>query len=319
MPTNLNTLFPFDPTGSVNHVPGEIRAVSPNDIVVPAHAPFYVNNLVIRDQNGVLLSPAERVLVTQLSKHTLRTSIPAYFGFKIKKAGVTSVTYDYSPVGGDYSINQQAADDLIAALSGVQEDIEYSRIRNLPTSFPPLYHLHSARDISWPGLHSVLQLMAESLAFRDSAAMNQVYEYLDLKADSFEVNVNILDPNQVSIYWRSTGFCLCMGEITVEDDTTKEVFHNFRREFILPPKLSPDMVFIYPIGANGAPISWRSEYIVNKITASGFSIARIPGSIYNTPADVARGKALKRLYIAMGISANNATTSDIPSLVRTIA
>lgn len=318
MPTNVNTLFPFDPTGDVNRVPGEVRPVSPNDIIVPEHSPFYIKNLVIRDQNGVLLSPAEYILVTGLAKHVLRTSIPAYFGFKVKKAGVTSVTYDYNSVGGDYAISQQAANDLIAALSGIQEDIEYNRIRNLPTSFPPLYHLHSAQDISWPGLLSMLGQLAEALAFRDSATMNQVYEYLDLRTDSFEVSVNILDPAQISIYWRSTGFCLCMGEITVNDDTSKEVFHNFRREFTLPPKVTPDEVSIYPINTSGGLVAFESIYAVNKITTTGFSVARLPGSIYSNAADVARGKALKRLYVAMGISANNATTSDIPSIVRNI-
>ncbi len=318
MPTNVNTLFPFDPTGDVNRVPGEVRPVSPNDIIVPEHSPFYIKNLVIRDQNGVLLSPAEYILVTGLAKHVLRTSIPAYFGFKVKKAGVTSVTYDYNSVGGDYAISQQAANDLIAALSGIQEDIEYNRIRNLPTSFPPLYHLHSAQDISWPGLLSMLGQLAEALAFRDSATMNQVYEYLDLRTDSFEVSVNILDPAQISIYWRSTGFCLCMGEITVNDDTAMEVFHNFRREFVQPPKITPDRVFILPITPAGAFGIGSADYLITKITATGFALARRGGTLPTPTVDFNKGKAMKRLYVAMGISAGNATTSDIPSIVRAI-
>lgn len=318
MPTNLNTLYPFDPTGEVNRVPGEIRAVSPNDIIVPNHSPFYKHNPVIRDQNGVLLSPAEWVPVTGISKQILRSNLPACFGFKIKKAGVTSVTYDYSPVGGDYSINQQAADDLIAALSGIQEEIEYASVRNLPTSFPPVYHLHSAQDISWPGLLSKLSELAESLAFRDSAAMAQVYEYLDLRADAFEVSVNILDPTQVSIYWRSTGFCLCMGEITVNDDTAMEVFHNFRREFVQPPKVTPDRVFVLPITPAGAFGTGSADYLITKITATGFALARRSGTLPTPTVDFNKGKAMKRLYVAMGISAGNATTSDIPSIVRAI-
>lgn len=316
MPTNLNTLFPFDPTGDVNRVPGEVRPVSPNDIIVPNHSPFYVKNLVIRDQNGVLLSPAEYILVTGLAKHVLRTSIPAYFGFKVKKAGVTSVTYDYNSVGGDYAINQQAANDLIAALSGIQEDIEYNRIRNLPTSFPPLYHLHSAQDISWPGLLSMLGQLAEALAFRDSAAMNQVYEYLNLRTDSFEVSVNILAPNQVALYWRSTGFCICVGEIVVSDDVTKEVFHNFRREFSAPPKMFPDNVIIFPISPTGAIGGNGAEYNLGKVTATGFAIHRRATTLPTPQADFDRGKEMKRMYIAMGISLANATTSDVPSVIR---
>lgn len=317
MPTNLNTIFPFDPSGQVNKVNGEIRPVSPNDIVVPESSPFYVRDLVIRDQNGIPLSPAEYVLVTGLSHQTLRSNLPAYFGFKIKKAGVTSITYDYRPVGGDYSINQQAATDLITALSGIQEDVDYNRIRNLPTSFPPVYHVHSAQDISWPGLIGTLNDILEALAIGDSAVMDQVYGYLDLKADAIEVSVSTVDPSQVSLYWKSTGLCICVGEITVSDDTSKEVFHNFRREFLGAPRLLPDTVLIYPISSDGFMNTTASaEYNVCKLTSTGFAIRRRIGSLPTPQVDFDRGKANKRMYIAMGISAANATTSSVPSVVR---
>lgn len=315
MPTSLNTLFPFDPSGSVNRVEAESKSVGAGEIIVPDHSPFYITNLIIRDQNGIPLNPTEYTKVVSVNKHILRTSLDAYLGFKVKKAGVTSVTYDYYSVGGDYSINQQAAADLIISLAGVQDEVDYRNLTNIPTSFPPLYHLHAADDISFAGLKMVLMDLAESLAFRDSAVMEQVYQYLDLKTSDIELDVNILNSSQVSIYWKSTGFCICIGELITTDVPGKESYHNFRREFLQPPKIFPDYHRIHGITVGGVVSTNFQEYILNKLTTAGFAFTKGSYTIY-PPEDVERGRSMKRLYMAMGISSSQATTSDVPNLIR---
>jgi hypothetical protein len=158
--------------------------------------------------------------------------------------------------------------------------------------------------------------LAEAISIGQSSIMTQVYDYLNLRTDSFEVSVNILAPNQVALYWRSTGFCVCMGEIVVSDDVTKEVFHNFRREFSAPPKMFPDNVIIFPISPTGAIGGNGAEYNLGKVTATGFAIHRRATTLPTPQADFDRGKEMKRMYIAMGISLANATTSDVPSVIR---
>lgn len=315
MPTSLNTIFPYDPSGTVNRVNGESKPLPTDGVIIPEHAPYYVSNIIIRDQNGTPLSPSEYIKITPVNKHILHSALEAYIAFKVIKPGVTSITYDYFSVGGDYSINQQAADDLRISLLGVQDLIQFNQIRNLPTSFPPIYHLHPASDVSWPGVLYQLQRMAEALAVRDSLVMEQVYDYIGLRVDDIEVDVNILSPNQVSIYWRSTGFCICMGEIVVNDDPTKEVFHNFRREYVNPPSLSPDKVTIHMIAFDGQVLPLSLDYDIAKLTTAGFAIHRGVYTLPNTD-DLQRGKAMKRMYIAMGISAPDATTTDIANIVR---
>lgn len=86
------------------------------------------------------------------------------------------VSVDYQVVGGPYSSNAYALEDLIALLEIDNRAISWENILNKPLTFPPEPHLHPATDLyGFEYLVDAINDLTQSVLLGDVSSHDQIY------------------------------------------------------------------------------------------------------------------------------------------------
>lgn len=168
--TNPNNLV----SGEVHTIPQTTgRAFASN------YGPFYSDSVVVtvKDTGEVLVNGVGYQCLYLYSDATAASGKPVTAVINILDASVVGdVLVDYQVVGGPYSSNAYALEDLIALLQIDNRAIAWENITNKPVTFPPQPHLHAATDLY--GLEWVVDALNEitqAVMLGDSASHDQIY------------------------------------------------------------------------------------------------------------------------------------------------
>ena len=152
--------YPFDPTGSAatNLVTGELRTLTevnaaPYRILIPSHAPFYLNNLLLEhiNEQGIATPMTEGVdYYPVLPYMAASRSIgqPIYGGLSIISTlpqGIMRV--QYQTLGGTWTADADYVYEQLLSSVYNNRTTWWDRLTNVQDLFPPMDHEHVADDI----------------------------------------------------------------------------------------------------------------------------------------------------------------------------
>lgn len=168
-------------TNPNNLVSGEVHTIpqSTQRAFASNYGPFYSDSVVVkvRDTGEVLVNGVGYQCLFLYSDATAKSGKPVTAVIHIIDASVVGdVLVDYQVVGGPYSSNAYALEDLIAILQIDNRSIAWENVTNKPVVFPPAPHLHAATDLF--GLEWVVDALNEitqAVMLGDSASHDQIY------------------------------------------------------------------------------------------------------------------------------------------------
>jgi len=152
-----NYAYPFDPTGqeSTNRIINERHTINPPDytdyyFVVPLAGPFFQDNLIVRHwpSGQTLVEGVDFVLGYQFLGASRATAKPVYGAISIYDrvlTGVLEVTY--STLGGQWTINEEAAAELLANVMANPRITTWEQVVEQPATFPVIDHEWNLVDL----------------------------------------------------------------------------------------------------------------------------------------------------------------------------
>lgn len=154
MSTPLIIKYPYDPTGlaETNLVVGEPHSIPilKNRAFALNAGPFFADSVVVRTQvdNTVLVRDVDYVVlyIYQEATRKVGQEISAViFVTNVAISGLLLV--DYQVLGGEFSSNVSAIQQLIESLEIDNRAIVWDDIIDRPVTFPPAPHLHDVGDL----------------------------------------------------------------------------------------------------------------------------------------------------------------------------
>jgi hypothetical protein len=141
----------IDGSNPENQILDEPRHVEPGlwtRVIVPLHAPFFVNSLVMKKPNGepLIYDKDYRIhrLMTRLTEHCAE---PVACMIELLPEDLTDVMMDYKVVG-EFSLIDNSMLQLVTAAIDDDRPVWWENLENKPVVFPPVLHSHSLiRDI----------------------------------------------------------------------------------------------------------------------------------------------------------------------------
>lgn len=164
-----------------NLVSGEIHTV-PNDnqyAFATDYGPFYSDSVkvTVKDTGVVLTQGVDYECLYLYADATQASGKPVTAVIHILNKSINAdLLVDYQVVGGRFSSNAYALEELIAQLQIDNRSISWENIANKPLTFPPAPHLHAATDLY--GLEWVVDALGEltqAVLLGDVASHDQIY------------------------------------------------------------------------------------------------------------------------------------------------
>lgn len=196
----MTVQYPYDETAENpnNRVAGEIHDLEQAEIRVfaPDHGPFYTENHALVDTaTGLPLDPGtDYKLVALEQEATLYTGKEVCALVAVTNPAVSStVSFTYQVVGGQFSTSTQAIQDLIDYLQEDGRTVDWAKIVNLPSQFPPTGHLHDINEVyGWQFVVLAIQDIVNAIQNGDQALWDQVYAYLDRQIQNVNDSVTAI-------------------------------------------------------------------------------------------------------------------------------
>ena len=156
--------------------------------VVPMYGAFYADSLIIKESSvGEPLIRGKDYVVIELHQ-----SLTLKLGKEIAGAALVinpkispNIIITYQCVGGEYSVNSDTAQSLLAKSSDVEVSKSYWDIENKPQTVTPSPHLHDLGDLQ--GLEVVvyhLERLRNALIWADSHAVESALRFVQDSLDS---------------------------------------------------------------------------------------------------------------------------------------
>lgn len=132
-----------NPENEIKKEPKEIPVNTGNWVIVPRHAPFFVNSLVLYSKNGARLIPDKDYKIFRLmSRLTAECGQPVACFIEITNKDLDMVLTDYDTLG-EFSLIDNTFLQLVAAAVNDDRPVWWDNLDNKPTVFPPTLHQHS--------------------------------------------------------------------------------------------------------------------------------------------------------------------------------
>lgn len=156
--------------------------------VVPMYGAFYADSLIIKESSvGESLIRGKDYVVIELHQ-----SLTLKLGKEIAGAALVinpkispNIIITYQCVGGEYGVNSDTAQSLLAKSSDVEVSKSYWDIENKPQTVTPSPHLHDLGDLQ--GLEVVvyhLERLRNALIWADSHAVESALRFVQDSLDS---------------------------------------------------------------------------------------------------------------------------------------
>jgi hypothetical protein len=126
-------------------------------VIVPRHAPFFVNTLVVKLPNGKVLDKDVHYRMMRLmTRLTEETGQPVGCLIELLDPAITDVLLDYNTVG-HFSLIDNSMLQLITAAMNDDRPVLWENLQNKPTVFPPTWHGQSITQdiVAWQDLIEV--------------------------------------------------------------------------------------------------------------------------------------------------------------------
>lgn len=168
-------------TNPNNLVSGEVHTVPLNNSRAFAtnYGPYYSDSVVVKVKaTGVTLTRGVDYKCLYLyPEATARSGKPVNAVIHVINESVDGdVMVDYQVVGGEYSSNAYALEEIIAALEIDNRAISWANITNKPVTFPPEPHLHPATDLyGFEYLVDAVNDLTSAVLLGDTASHDQIY------------------------------------------------------------------------------------------------------------------------------------------------
>lgn len=131
-----------NPDNEIKGEPKEIPANKGSYIVVPRHAPFFVDSLKLYTKKGVPLEAKDWEVFRLMPKLTGLCGKPVACFIEIKNKDLDEILWDYDTVG-EFSLIDNTFLQLMTAAINDERPVWWENIKGLPTVFPPTLHGHS--------------------------------------------------------------------------------------------------------------------------------------------------------------------------------
>ena len=164
-----------------NLVSGEIHTVPLDNqyAFATGYGPFYSDSVkvTVKDTGVVLTQGVDYECLYLYADATQASGKPVTAVIHILNKSINAdLLVDYQVVGGPYSSNAYALEELIALLEIDNRSVSWENIANKPLTFPPAPHLHAATDLY--GLEWVVDAIHEltsAVLLGDTASHDQIY------------------------------------------------------------------------------------------------------------------------------------------------
>lgn len=130
----------------------ELPAVMTNRAIVLKHGLFYVKSLVLKKEDGTPLTKWVDYRPVAPSTKTLRElrkqsgkDVAAWIMIDTKYEG--RVIAEYQAVGHYIGLANEDLIDILTALANDRRPYYWENINDLPTAFPPAFHVHNVADL----------------------------------------------------------------------------------------------------------------------------------------------------------------------------
>ncbi len=192
--------YPLDLTGTspTNHVVGETREILTNDkrVFIPLAGPFYADSFsIINVDTGLPLRPVDDYVLAQpFTQASLRSGKDVQSAIVLRVDAPVSVQYDYRVVGGEYSWNLEALQDLIAQLDLDDRAIKWGSVLGRPTAYPAAPHLHDIGDtFGWEYVVWQLERISQAILIGDEASHEEIRQQIRIIEEQILALIEALD------------------------------------------------------------------------------------------------------------------------------
>lgn len=183
--------YPLDKTGTspTNKVIGEIRTANSRTdrAFVPQGGPFYTESMIITNvATGQPLVPVDDyVLVQPFAQAALRTGKDVQCIVWLLTDTPITVSMTYQVVGGEYSFNIGALQDLINQIENDDRPVAWGDVIGRPTAYPPAPHIHDIGDTyGWEYVVYELEGIRNAILVGDEASHDELRQQMQsIKAD----------------------------------------------------------------------------------------------------------------------------------------
>ncbi|HWT40128.1 MAG TPA: Hint domain-containing protein [Dongiaceae bacterium] len=213
MTANIVYKYPLDLTGQSpnNLIVGEVHnlALNPNRAFVCNYGPFYAKSVVIVDQStGKNLVPHVDYLCLQLYKDASEASGLEVDGIilVINPAIGNTVQLTCQVVGGQYSDNAYALQQMINQLSLDDQVVQWGQIIGTPSEFPPAPHLHSVDDVyGWEYLASAIDDLRQAILTGNQPAIDAIRQTLMSQFQLYQLKLGYVPVKQAATLGNDAG------------------------------------------------------------------------------------------------------------------
>jgi len=197
--------YPLDLTGTspTNHIVGEVRDIltDANRVFIPLAGPFYADSFTILDnETGMPLRPVDDYILAQpFSQASLRSGKDVQSAVVLRVSAPISVKLDYRVVGGEYSWNLDALQDLITQLDLDDRPIKWGSVLGRPTAYPAAPHIHDIGDtFGWEYVVWQLERITQAIMVGDEASHEEIRQQIRIVEEQLISLIGSLDNRLVT-------------------------------------------------------------------------------------------------------------------------
>lgn len=189
--------YPLDLSGvsETNKVLNETRDIATNQqrIFVALGGPFYTESFEIyNDETGEPLRPVDDFLLLQPHlQAALRTGKDVQSAIMLKVEAPIRVRYSYQVVGGEYSWNIGALQELIDQINLDDRPVKWGSILGRPTGYPPAPHIHDIGDTyGWEYVVWQLERITYAIMVGDEASHDELRQQMQMIRDELNARID---------------------------------------------------------------------------------------------------------------------------------
>ena len=189
----MSLIYPLDRTASspTNYIVGEVHDVPVADtkIIVPTYSPFFTNNLRIYDH----ISNVELVKDVDFKLGELHADATLHLGHEVYQLIILTndsinaqIRINYQTVGGQYSYPVPAIKQLYEQVISRNDPVDWNRVVNKPTQYPPSLHTHWLSDIyGFQAVVDALERVRNAIVISDVPTIQALIEWVDQKMEMY--------------------------------------------------------------------------------------------------------------------------------------
>ena len=168
----------INPDNQILDEPSHVEPGEWTRIIVPLHAPFFVDSLVMKRLNGVpLVYDKDFRIFRLMSRLTELCATPVACMIELLDETITDVSMDYKVVG-EFSLIDTDMLQLITSAVVNNRPVLWDNLRDKPVAFPPILHSHSLLTdiVAW---QDVIECMDLFLAMQVANGKNPFQVRID--------------------------------------------------------------------------------------------------------------------------------------------